>query len=355
MILRNQQECYNKHKHVITPPIAGAMGVFLKKRIGGKKMAKAAASLSGRDILDLDSMTLDEYELVMRTATEMKKIMGRDIKKVPSLRGKSIINLFYENSTRTRTSFELAGKYLGADVVNITAASSSVAKGECLRDTILTVQSMACDAIVMRHPIEGAAAYAAKVAAPVIINAGDGAHAHPTQGLLDMFTIREQGKNFKDLKMVIIGDVLYSRVARTNIAAWTKLGADVHVAGPMTLLPHDIEALGVTVHKRVEEALEGADVVDILRIQLERQQKGLFPTTREYARIFGVNEEKLKLAKPDVTVLHPGPMNRGLEISWEVGYCDNAAIRTEVQNGVAVRMALLFLTLTGGKQIENAN
>ena len=316
-------------------------------------MAKANVSLSGKDILDLESMSIEEYELVMQTAAEMKKIMKRDIKKVPSLRGKSIINLFYEASTRTRTSFELAGKYLGADVVNITTSGSSVTKGECLKDTILTVQAMACDAIIMRHPVEGAANYAAGIADSVIINAGDGAHAHPTQGLLDMFTIREQGRDFKGLKMAIIGDILYSRVARTNIAAWTKLGADVHVAGPRTLLPHDVEKLGVTVHKRVEEALEGADVVDILRIQLERQKSGLFPTPREYARIFGINEEKLKLAKPDVLVLHPGPMNRGLEISWEVGYADNALIRKEVENGVAVRMALLFLTLTGGKKIEN--
>ena len=269
--------------------------------------------------------------------------MKRDIKKVPSLRGKSIINLFYEPSTRTRTSFELAGKYLGADVVNITTSSSSVVKGECLRDTILTVQSMACDAIVMRHPIEGAAAYAANVADPVIINAGDGAHAHPSQGLLDLFTIREQGKDIKGLKMAIIGDVLYSRVARTNIAAWTKLGADVHVAGPMTLLPHDIEALGVTVHKRVEEAIEGADVVDILRIQLERQKKGLFPSPREYARIFGINENRLKLAKPDVTVLHPGPMNRGVEIASSVADCGQSVITQQVESGVAVRMALLYM------------
>lgn len=318
-------------------------------------MAKATVSLGGRDILDLDSLSVEEYELILKTAAEMKRIMKRDIKKVPSLRGKSIINLFYEPSTRTRTSFELAGKYLGADVVNITTSSSSVVKGECLRDTILTVQSMACDAIVMRHPIEGAAAYAADVSKAVIINAGDGAHAHPSQGLLDMFTIREQGKDFKGLKMAIVGDILYSRVARTNIAAWTKLGAEVHVAGPMTLIPHDIEALGVKVHKRVEDAIEGADVIDILRIQLERQQKGLFPSAREYARIFGINEKRLALAKPDVTVLHPGPMNRGLEIAWDVGYCDNAKIRDEVQNGVAVRMALLFLTLTGGKQIENIN
>ena len=318
-------------------------------------MAKSNVSLGGRAPHHQQTHSANQTHPASTTSQQKNNIMNPHIKKVPSLRGKSIINLFYEPSTRTRTSFELAGKYLGADVVNITTSSSSVVKGECLRDTILTVQSMACDAIVMRHPIEGAAAYAAKVADPVIINAGDGAHAHPSQGFLDMFTIREQGKNLKGLKMAIIGDILYSRVARTNIAAWTKMGAEVHVAGPMTLLPHDIASLGVTVHKRVEEAIEGADVIDILRIQLERQQKGLFPSPREYARIFGINENRLKLAKPDVTVLHPGPMNRGLEISWEVGYCDNAAIRTEVQNGVAVRMALLFLTLTGGKHIENVD
>lgn len=318
-------------------------------------MTNSNVNLCGRDILDLTSLSIQEYELIMKTAAEMKQVMKRDIKKVPALRGKSIINLFYEASTRTRSSFELAGKYLGADVINLSPSGSSITKGECLKDTILTMQAMNCDAIVMRHPVEGAAAYAANIANPVIINAGDGAHAHPTQGLLDMFTIKEKGKDFKGLKMTIIGDILYSRVARSNIAAWTKLGADVHVAGPMTLIPRGIEQLGVTVHKRVEEALEGADVVDILRIQLERQKSGLFPTPREYSRIFGVNEDRLKLAKNDVTILHPGPMNRGLEISWEVGYSDQAAIRDEVQNGVAVRMALLFLTLTGGKNVENIN
>lgn len=319
-------------------------------------MAKANVSLGGRDILDIESLSVEEIELIMKTAEEMKKIMKRDIKKVPSLRGKSIITLFYEASTRTRTSFELAGKYLGADVVNITTSNSSVTKGECLRDTILTLQSMNCDAIIMRHPVEGAAVYAAKVAKPAIINAGDGAHAHPSQGLLDLFTLREQGlTDLKGKKMVILGDILYSRVARSNIAMWNKMGADVHVCGPMTLLPHDIEALGVTVHKRIEEAVKDADVIDVLRIQLERQKKGLFPTTREYARIFGLNEKRLALAKPGCIVLHPGPMNRGLEISWEVGYCEQAKIRDEVQNGVAVRMALLFLTLTGGKHIENVD
>ena len=219
-------------------------------------MAKAAVSLSGRDILDLSSLSVEEYDLIMKTAAEMKKILKRDIKKVPSLRGKSIVNLFYENSTRTRSSFELAGKYLGADVINISTGTSSVKKGECLKDTVLTMQSMACDAIVMRHPIEGAAKYIADIVKPVVINAGDGCHAHPTQGLLDMFTILEKKKSFKGLKMAIIGDILYSRVARSNIAAWTKLGADVHVAGPVTLMPYEMEKLGVTVHKRVEEAIE---------------------------------------------------------------------------------------------------
>lgn len=334
---------------------AGAVSLIPSVTIGGYNMTKAAVSLSGRDILDLSSLSVEEYDLIMRTAAEMKKVMKRDIKKLPSLRGKSIVNLFYENSTRTRSSFELAGKYLGADVINLSTGTSSVKKGECLKDTILTMQSMACDAIVMRHPVEGAAKYAADIAAPVVINAGDGAHAHPTQGLLDMFTILEHGKQFKGLKMAIIGDILYSRVARSNIAAWTKLGADVHVAGPMTLIPHDIKELGVTVHKRVEDAIEGADVVDVLRIQLERQDKAMFPTPREYARIYGVNEERMKLAKPDCLVMHPGPMNRGLEISWDTGYSDQAVIREQVTNGVAVRMAVLFLTIMGGKPVENAN
>ena len=318
-------------------------------------MAKGTVSLAGRDILDLASLSVEEYELIMRTAQEMKVIMHRDIKKVPSLRGKSVILLFYEPSTRTRSSFELAAKYLGADTINVTTSNSSVVKGECLRDTILTLQSMQCDAIVMRHPVEGAAVYAANVARPVIVNAGDGAHAHPSQGLLDMFTLRERGFNFKGAKMVILGDVLYSRVARTNIVAWNKLGADVHVCGPMTLLPRDVEALGVTVHKRVEDAIEGADCIDVLRIQLERQKSGLFPTPREYARVYGLNEKRLQLAKPGCPVLHPGPMNRGLEISWETGYNDQAKIRDEVENGVAVRMALLFLTVMGGKRIDALN
>lgn len=305
-------------------------------------------SLLGRDILDIESLTQDEIELIMSTAQEMKKIMKSGMKKVDYLKGKSIITLFYEASTRTRTSFESAGKYLGADVVNINTASSSVTKGECLRDTVLVLENMDCDAVVIRTPLEGASAYAAKIGKPIVINAGDGAHAHPSQALLDLFTLYEVGKNdLKGKKMVIVGDILYSRVARSNIAMWKKFGADIHVCGPMTLLPHDIAALGVTVDKKVEDALRDADVVDVLRIQLERQKSGLFPTPREYSRQYGVNDDRLKLCKKDVTILHPGPMNRGLEISYGVGYCDNAAIRTQVNNGVAVRMALLYLTLKG--------
>lgn len=315
-------------------------------------MEKKKVSLYGRDILDLTGMSVEEYQLILQTALEMKNVLNRDIKKLPTLRGKSIINLFFEASTRTRTSFELAGKYLGADVVNITTSTSSVTKGESLRDTIMTLEAMAVDAIIMRHPVEGAAQMAAKIATPVIINAGDGAHAHPSQGLLDLFTIKQHKGQFDGLKVAIIGDILHSRVARSNIAALTKLGAEIHLAGPKTLIPRDIECLNVTVHNRVEEALKNADVVDILRIQLERQKKGLFPTPREYARIFGINKQRLALAKEDVLVLHPGPINRGLEISPEVAYCSNSAIQEEVQNGVAVRMALLYLVLMGGNKIE---
>lgn len=283
----------------------------------------------------------------------MKNIINRDIKKVPTLRGKSIINLFFEPSTRTRTSFELAGKYLGADVVNITTSSSSVVKGESLRDTLMTVEAMGVDVVVMRHSAEGAAQYASEVVSPIIINAGDGAHEHPSQGLLDMFTINQYKNTLEGLKVAIVGDILHSRVARSDIWGLRKMGAEVHLAGPQSLIPRFIESQdGIFVHDNVEDALENADVVNVLRIQLERQKKGLFPSPREYARIFGINKDRLKLAKKDVLILHPGPMNRGLEISPEVAYCEKSAIQEQVQNGLAVRMALLALVLMGGKNIE---
>lgn len=314
-------------------------------------MDKNKVSLRGRNILGLEDFSTEEIRLVLDTAKEMKNIIHRDIKKVPALRGKSIVTLFYEPSTRTRTSFELAGKYLGADVVNITAGTSSIVKGESLRDTLYTIEAMGVDAIVMRHKAEGAAEYASRIAAPVILNAGDGAHAHPSQALLNLFTIEQHKGRLDGLKVAILGDVLHSRVARSDIHGMRKMGMEVHIAGPKTLLPRFLyEEPGVVVHERVEDAIEAADVIEVLRIQLERMQGGLFPTTREYARIFGLNNDRLKLAKDDVLILHPGPMNKGWEISPFVAYGDNSAIQEEVQNGVAVRMALFTLVLTGGKQ-----
>ena len=309
----------------------------------------AAATLGGKSITKLENFSPEEIRLVLDTAKEMKKVIKRDIKKLPTLRGKAIVNLFFEPSTRTRTSFELAGKYLGADVVSINTSSSSVVKGESLRDTLYTIEAMGVDAIVMRHKAEGAADFASKVVKPVIINAGDGAHAHPSQALLDMFTIEQAKGRLEGLKVAIIGDILHSRVARSDIAGMLKMGIEIHLAGPKTLLPRFLDIDGVHIHEQVEEAIENADVVNVLRIQLERQQSGLFPSPREYARIYGINDERLKLSKEDVLVLHPGPQNKGLEISTATTYGEHSAIRDQVQNGVAVRMALLTLTLIGKK------
>ena len=315
-------------------------------------MGKSSVSLKNKDILQLQGMPEAQLRLILDTAKEMKEIIDRDIKKVPTLRGKSIINLFYEPSTRTRTSFELAGKYLGADVVNITTSASSVVKGESLRDTLLTVEAMGVDAVVMRHEVEGSAHFAAQVLKPVLINAGDGAHEHPTQGLLDMFTILQYKQRIEGLKVVIVGDILHSRVARSDIWGMKTLGADVHVAGPTPLLAREMEVMGITVHSSVEEAIRDADVINVLRIQKERQGKGLFPSSREYARLFGINAKRLQLAKPDALILHPGPMNRGLEIAPDVAYGEHSAIQEQVKNGLAIRMAILYLVLMGGEEIE---
>ena len=304
----------------------------------------------GKNILGLENFSPEEIRLVLKTAKEMKKIIRSDVKKLPNLRGKAIINLFLEASTRTRTSFELAGKYLGADVVSINAGTSSITKGESLRDTLLTLEAMGVDAIVIRHKSEGAAEYAAQIVKPVIINAGDGAHAHPSQGLLDLFTIESHKGRLAGLKVAIVGDILHSRVARSDIFGLTKMGAEVHLAGPKTLLPRFLNFDGVTVHENFNDAIKNADVVNVLRIQLERQQAGLFPSPREYARVFGINDERLKLAKDDVLILHPGPQNKGLEISNATVYGEHSAIQEQVQNGVAVRMALLDLTLNGGEK-----
>lgn len=317
-------------------------------------MGKANVNLRGKDILALEYLSIEEIQTILETAKEMKNVIHRDIKKVPALRGKAIVTLFYEPSTRTRSSFELAGKYLGADVINITAGTSSIVKGESLRDTLYTMEAMGVDAIVMRHKAEGAAEYASKVVSPVIINAGDGAHAHPSQGLLNLFTIMEHrchDGNFKGMKAAILGDILHSRVARSDIQGMRKMGIEVHLAGPKSLMPRFLfEEEGIVVHDRIEDAIKDADVINVLRIQLERQKSGLFPSPREYARIFGLNDERLQLAKKDVLVLHPGPMNKGLEISPFVAYGENSAIQEQVQNGVAVRMAILTHALAGGKE-----
>lgn len=315
-------------------------------------MGKNQVSLFGKDVLDLKYFSPEEIGLVLETAKEMKNIIHRDIKKVPALRGKSVVTVFYEPSTRTRTSFETAGKYLGADVVNITAGTSSIVKGESLRDTMLTVQAMGFDAIVMRHKADGAAEYAAKVVDhPVIINAGDGAHAHPSQGLLNLFTLMEHKGHLEGLKVAIVGDILHSRVARSDIWGMRRMGIELHLAGPKTMMPRFLyEEPGVIIHDNVEDAIREADAIEVLRIQLERMKAGLFPTRREYARIYGINDERLKLAKKDVLILHPGPMNKGLEISPYVAYGEHTAIQEQVENGVAVRMALLTLVLTGGSK-----
>lgn len=315
----------------------------------------ANVSLKGRNLLGLQDATKEEIQLILDVAQKMKQVVLSDDKKIPYLKGKAIINLFMEPSTRTRSSFELAGKYLGADVINISPSGSSMGKGESFRDTLLTLSYMGTDAIVMRHSAEGAPLYATKAVEPLIINAGDGAHEHPTQALLDMFTIRERLGSIAGKKVVIVGDIMHSRVARSNIYGLTKMGGDVHLAGPRTLVYPELETLGVTVHHDVREAIKDADVVNVLRIQLERINSALYPTNREYARMFGINKEVLALAKPNVLVLHPGPMNRGLEISPDVAYWDQSAIQEQVRNGVSVRMAVLYLTIHGGDGSELAN
>jgi aspartate carbamoyltransferase catalytic subunit len=306
-----------------------------------------AGVLRRKDVLGLQEMDRGEIEAVLRNTASLKEILSRPIKKVPALRGKSIVTLFYESSTRTRVSFELAAKMMSADAVNISAASSSVAKGESLKDTALTLEAMGMDMIVIRHPLSGAPAYVAQTVGIPVINAGDGMHEHPTQGLLDLFTLREVKGQIEGLKVLIVGDITHSRVARSNIWGLLKMNAEVRLCGPATLMPPGIERLGVRVYDNLDEAIEGVDVVNVLRIQLERQQRGLFPTLREYSERFGVNPRRLERAAPAVTVMHPGPMNRGLEISPEIADAGCAVITEQVTNGVAVRMALLYLLLGG--------
>lgn len=307
-----------------------------------------------KDLISLRDIPAEKIEVILDTAQPMKEIIKRQIKKVPTLRGRTVVTVFYEASTRTRTSFELAAKYLSADAVNIAAATSSVSKGESLKDTARTIEAMGADVVVLRHPMAGAPELLARTLKAPVINAGDGAHEHPTQALLDLFTVREKKGRLEGLKVVIVGDILHSRVARSDIWGYTKMGAEVRLAGPATLMPPGIEKTGARVYNDLDEALKGADVINILRIQLERQQQGLFPGLREYAIMFGINRDRLKLAAPDALVMHPGPMNRGVEISPEVAEGSHSVINEQVTNGVAVRMALLYL-LTGGAYIETAN
>ena len=311
-------------------------------------------NLKSKDLLGMKELTAEEIEYILDTARTMKYILTTNNKKTPHLQGRSIITLFYENSTRTRLSFELASKYMSASSANISASSSSVAKGETLIDTGRTIDMMGTDVIIIRHPNSGAPHLLARNVKASVINAGDGMNEHPTQALLDMFTIREKKGTLKGLKVAIIGDIYHSRVARSNIWGMLKLGAEVNVAGPATLLPPGIETTGAKVFSTVQEALIDADVVMGLRIQLERQKKGLFPSVREYTRFFGLDDKRLLLAKDDAMIMHPGPVNRGVELSSSVIDCDRSVIDEQVTNGVAVRMALLYLlTRRSGNEAVN--
>lgn len=304
--------------------------------------------LMRKDILGMKDLTVEEIHLILDTAESFIEVSTREIKKVPTLRGKTIVNLFFEASTRTRTSFEIAGKRLSADTINISASTSSVVKGETLIDTARNIEAMNPDAIVIRHSAAGAPHLLARLVKQSIINAGDGAHEHPTQALLDMMTIREKKGKIADLSIAIVGDIAHSRVARSNIYGLTKMGARVAVGGPAMMIPRGIERLGVAVHYTLEDAIKNADIIMMLRIQLERQQQKFFPSLREYSNYFCLNRHNITLAKDDVIVMHPGPINRGIEISPDIADGPYSVILDQVTNGVAVRMALLYL-LIGGK------
>ena len=310
-------------------------------------------ALKRKDLLGIADLTAPEISLVLETAEAMKEVGTRPIKKVPALRGKTVVNLFFEPSTRTRTSFEIAEKRLSADTLNIAIGTSSVVKGETLADTALTLEAMSPDMIVLRHSSSGAGHLLSRICRSAIINAGDGTHEHPTQALLDAFTIRERKGRLSGLKVAIIGDLLHSRVLRSNIQLLTKMGADVWVSGPPTLIPAGMRDFGVTATAKVDEAVADADVIMLLRIQLERMEGAYFPSLREYFNVFGMTQDRLRLARPDVIIMHPGPMNRGVEIASEVADGPYSVILDQVANGVAVRMAVLYL-LAGGVDHEEA-
>jgi len=303
-----------------------------------------------KHLLGLEGLAREEIEFVLDTAVTFKEVLERPIKKVPTLRGLTIVNLFYEASTRTRISFELAQKRLSADTVKFSPSGSSVKKGETLRDTVRNLEAMKIDMVVVRHASSGAPYFLTQCLKSSIINAGDGAHEHPTQGLLDIYTIREKYGKVEGLRVVIVGDVKHSRVARSNIWGLKAMGASVAVCGPSTLLPVEMEKMGVEVFTDLNKALWGADVVNVLRLQLERQERGFLPTLREYSRLFGITKERLALLNKNYTIMHPGPINRGVEITPEVADSPESVILAQVTNGVAVRMAVLYLL--SGQQEE---
>ncbi|HEX7119750.1 MAG TPA: aspartate carbamoyltransferase catalytic subunit [Longimicrobiales bacterium] len=308
----------------------------------------------GKDLIGLEPLSAGQIRAILDTAEPFKEISERAIKKVPVLRGKTIVNLFFEPSTRTRISFEFAEKRLSADTVNVAASGSSVSKGETLVDTARNLEAMRIDMVVIRHSASGAAQFLADRIPSNVINAGDGRHEHPTQALLDMLTIRDHLGRIEGVKVCIVGDILHSRVARSNIWGLTKLGAEVGVCGPRTLLPPAIEDLGVRVFRRIEEAIEWAEVLNVLRLQLERMQAGYIPSLREYNRIFGVTRERIERAPRDLLILHPGPMNRGVEIDSDVADGPHSVILQQVTNGVAVRMAVLYLLAGGAPETAEA-
>jgi aspartate carbamoyltransferase catalytic subunit len=315
--------------------------------------APRAGRLPGKDLLGLEGMSARHLELVLDTAESFKEVSQRAIKKVPALRGRTVVSMFYEPSTRTRVSFELAAKRLSADVMGFSKVTSSVSKGESLLDTTRNIEAMNVDLIILRHQSSGAARYLAERVEAGVVNAGDGIHEHPTQALLDMFTIRERKGRIADLHVAIVGDILHSRVARSNVFGLLTLGAKVTLVGPSTLIPPEMRSLGVEVSHRLDEVMPEVDVVNVLRIQRERQEEGLFPSLREYARLFGVNSERLARAKEDVLIMHPGPINRGVEISVDVADGPYSVVLDQVTNGVAVRMAVLYLLLSGVEEARD--
>ena len=308
-------------------------------------------SWTRKHLLDIESLSVEEIQTVLETAQAFKAVGERKIKKVPALRGKTVVNLFIEPSTRTRTSFELAAQRLTADIVNFPAEASSLKKGETLKDTARNLEALNADIIIIRHSASGAPHFLARVLQCHVVNAGDGAHEHPTQALLDTFTILEKKGRIKGLQITILGDILYSRVARSDVWAFTRLGAHVTLCGPSTLVPRAFEQMGVRVTHNVDEAIENADVINLLRIQHERQRKGMFPSLGEYTSLFGLTRARFARTRPDVMIMHPGPINRGVEINSEVADCERSVILQQVTNGLAVRMAVLFL-VNGGQGPE---